>query len=56
MFGAGTAWQEIPERLERNQLSVSLLVTLGKSIEEPVEQCTVVGFLSGIFSPDRDDF
>jgi hypothetical protein len=42
MFGAGTAWQEIPDRLERNQLSVSLLVTLGKSIEEPVEQCTVV--------------
>jgi len=31
MFGAETAWQEIPDRLERNQLSVGLLGTLGKS-------------------------
>jgi hypothetical protein len=42
MFGAETAWQEIPDRLERNQLSVSLLVILGKSMEKPVEPGTVV--------------
>ena len=32
MFGAETAWREIPHTLERHQLSANLLTTLGKRV------------------------